>query len=54
MYEVESEDDVKKRQQVLEMKRGQLKSIPRRPVRSTDESKRWLKLHCEAEQLERF
>ncbi len=54
MYEVETEDDVKKRQQVLEEKKGELKSIQGISERSTDESRRWLKLFCEVEQLESF
>jgi len=54
MYEVENEDDVEKRQQVLEEKKGELESIHSISGTSADERQRWHKLYREVEQLESF
>jgi len=56
MYEVETEDDVKKRQQVLEEKQGELKSMgsKSRMKYDSDEYKRYKELVMEVGQLENF
>lgn len=53
MYEVESEDELEKRQQVLEGKKGELESSFRMDYNS-DEYKRWNELAMEVDQLESF